>query len=507
MATTHVPDVGMATMMRKARSKTHETLIELLMDLTREYGGIFQLPGSGPRNLMVSSFALVDELCDDQRFDKTLGTGQLEIRGLVGDGLFTAWISEPNWRKAHHILLPAFSRQAMNGYMPQMLDLASQLMFKWQRLNPEDEIDVPDDMTRLTLDTIGLCGFGYRFNSFYGTHQHPFDTAIVDALTRATERQAGAWGADARSLAVDIVGALTRWIRPSPVERDPISSDPALGHERKVMNSLVNQVIRARKAQGPEAIAARGDLLSYMLTAVDKQSGERLDVTIRYEILTFLMAGHETTSGLLSFALNQLLKHPAALARAYDEVDRVLGSDPRVLPTCEQVHQLSYVAQILKETLRLWPPAPAFTRAPLHETTLGGLYPITPEDRITVLTIMLRRDTSVRGDDAEQFNPDHFSPEAERARPANAYKPFGTGRHACIGREFAMQEATLVLGMLLQRFELIDHTDYHLQLKHALTIKPSNFKIKVRSRTQLDLALVPAMAATTDRPRPVPRSM
>jgi cytochrome P450/NADPH-cytochrome P450 reductase len=317
-------------------------------------------------------------------------------------------------------------------------------------------------------------------------------------LRKATERQAGAWGADARCLAVDIVEALTRWIRPSPVERDPISSDPALCHERKVMNSLVNQVIRARKAQGPEAIAACGNLLSYMLTAADKQSGERLgDVTIRCEILTFLMAGHETTSGLLSFALYLLLKHPAVLARAYDEVDRVLGSDPRVLPTYEQVHQLSYVAQILKETLRLWPPAPAFTRAPLYETTLGGLYPITPEDRITVLSIMLHRETSVWGDDAEQFNPDHFSPEAERARPANAYKPFGTGRHACIGREFAMQVATLVLGMLLQRFELIDQGDYHLQLKHTLTIKPANFKIKVRSRTRLDFALVAATTAAT----------
>ena len=90
MVTSQVPDVGVMTMMRKARSRKDETLIELLMDLTREHGRIFQLPGSGPRNLMVSSFALVDELCDEQRFDKTLCTGQLEVRGLVGDGLFTA---------------------------------------------------------------------------------------------------------------------------------------------------------------------------------------------------------------------------------------------------------------------------------------------------------------------------------------------------------------------------------------------------------------------------------
>ena len=98
---------------------------------------------------------------------------------MVGDGLYTAWTSEPNWRKAHHILLPAFSRQAMKGYMAQMLDLAIQLMFNWQRLNPEDEIDVPDDMTRLTLDTIGLYGFGYRFNSFYGSRQARVSSASL----------------------------------------------------------------------------------------------------------------------------------------------------------------------------------------------------------------------------------------------------------------------------------------------------------------------------------------
>jgi cytochrome P450/NADPH-cytochrome P450 reductase len=176
----------------------------------------------------------------------------------------------------------------------------------------------------------------------------------------------------------------------------------------------------------------------------------------------------------------------------------VLGSDLSVLPTYEQVHHLTYVSQILKESLRLWPTAPAFTRAPLQETTLGGGYHITPEDQIMILTPMLHRDKSVWGDDAEEFNPDHFSPEAERARPANAFKAFGTGQRACIGREFALQEATLVLGMLLQRFELIDHTNYQLQLKQTLTIKPTTFRIKVRPRTAR--SIVVSAPATTSAP-------
>ena len=95
---------------------------------------------------------------------------------------------------------------------------------------------------------------------------------------------------------------------------------------------------------------------------------------------------------------------------------------------------------------------------------------------------MLHRDPAVWGEHAEVFNPDNFSRENEAARPANAYKPFGNGQRACIGRQFALQEATLVLGMILQRFKLIDHTRYKLQIKESLTMKPDGFKIKVRLR-------------------------
>ncbi|MDB5074771.1 MAG: Cytochrome, partial [Chloroflexi bacterium] len=420
-ATKEVPKVRSLKMIRMARAMQDATLIEMAMELVRESGPIIQLPGRGPRNIIVSSFALVDELSDDTRFDKSLGSGLQERRAMVGDGLFTAWTNEPNWHKAHNILLPTFGRQAMKGYMPEMLDLASQLMLKWQRLNPEDQVDVPGDLTRLTLDTIGLCGFDYRFNSFYRTDQHPFVAAMVDSLTKATEKMGGQLGAGGHPVAKALVSGLTQWIRPSNADTNAYDKDPDLRHDREVMNSLVDQVIQQRKAGGADAIAAHHDLLSYMLTGVDKQSGESLDdVTIRYEILTFLVAGHETTSGLLSFAIYFLLKNPDVLARAYDEVDRVLGADLDVDPTFEQVHRLTYVTQVLKEALRLWPTAPAFTRAPYKETTLGGAYRVMPEDRISVMTTMLHRDKSVWGDDAEEFNPDHFSPEAERSRPANA---------------------------------------------------------------------------------------
>src|SRR5260370_20999125 len=116
------------------------------------------------------------------------------------------------------------------------------------------------------------------------------------------------------------------------------------------------------------------------------------------------------------------------------------------------------------------------------------------------LTPLVRRVRAVWGQDAEAFNPDHFSPEAEQARPANAYLPFGNGQRACIGRQFAMQEATLVLGMILQRFRLIDHARYQLKIKETLTIKPDGLHLKVRRRMDRDRTIVAPAAVASRAP-------
>jgi cytochrome P450 / NADPH-cytochrome P450 reductase len=435
--------------------------VQSLNRLARDYGPIFKISVMGREAIFVWGFALADELCDTQRFDKLPGAGARQARAFAGDGLFTTDTDNPNWQKAHRILMPAFSQQAMQAYFPEMLDIAVQLVKKWQRLNPGDEINVPADTTRLTLDTIGLCGFGYRFNSFYRERPHPF----VEAMTRC------------------LVEAMDRTSRLPVQDRVSVREHRQFDADVQSMNALVDRLIEERLAQ-PEQPGARPDLLGYMLNTVDKQTGERLDdVNIRYQVINFLVAGHETTSGLLSFTLYALLHHPEVLARAYEEVDRVLGSDPSARASIEQVRQLRYLTQILNEALRLWPPAPGFTVHSLaDETIIGGKYRLTRDQPVMILTAMLHRDPSVWGPDAEEFNPDHFSPEAQAQRPANAFKAFGNGQRACIGRQFAMQEATLALGMILQNFELIDDRHYQLAIKETLTQKPDGFTIQVRRR-------------------------
>ncbi|HEY9472205.1 MAG TPA: cytochrome P450, partial [Propionibacteriaceae bacterium] len=163
--------------------------IVTLMELTREYGPMIRLRTPGGDRFATSGLAMIDDLCDDERFDKLVGDGQKAVRSFGRSaGLFTSDTDDPNWSKAHNILLPNFSQQAMRDYVPMMNDIATQLMQKWERLNPGEPVDVTADMTRLTLDTIALCGFGYRFNSFYRDTMHPFVEAMYGVLGESQRR-------------------------------------------------------------------------------------------------------------------------------------------------------------------------------------------------------------------------------------------------------------------------------------------------------------------------------
>ncbi|MCY8174102.1 bifunctional cytochrome P450/NADPH--P450 reductase CypB, partial [Bacillus inaquosorum] len=241
-----------------------------------------------------------------------------------------------------------------------------------------------------------------------------------------------------------------------------------------LMKSLVDRMIAERKENPDENIK---DLLSLMLYAKDPVTGETLDdENIRYQIITFLIAGHETTSGLLSFAIYCLLTHPEKLKKAQEEADRVLTDTPEY----KQIQQLKYIRMVLNETLRLYPTAPAFSLYAKEDTVLGGEYPISKGQPVTVLIPKLHRDHNAWGEDAEDFRPERF--EDPSSIPHHAYKPFGNGQRACIGMQFALQEATMVLGLVLKHFDLMNHTGYELKIKEALTIKPDEFKITVKPR-------------------------
>jgi unspecific monooxygenase len=152
------------------------------------------------------------------------------------------------------------------------------------------------------------------------------------------------------------------------------------------------------------------------------------------------------------------------------------------------VAKLRYVRRVLDESLRLWPTAPAFAREAVRDTVLAGDHPMRRGAWALVLTPMLHRDPEVWGEDAERFDPDRFDAKAVRARPPHTFKPFGTGARACIGRQFALHEATLVLGLLLRRYDLIADPAYRLSVTERLTVMPQGLRLALERRKRPEAA-------------------
>ncbi|WP_327135158.1 cytochrome P450 [Streptomyces sp. NBC_01343] len=440
------------------------TPLQTAMGHARRLGPVFVQRFHDRETVFVSSAALVEELSDEQRFVKGIGPALENVREVAADGLFTAYNDEPNWAKAHDILLPAFALTSMRTYHPHMLRVAKRLIGSWDArfaagTDVSAPVEVAEDMTRMTLDTIGLSGFGYDFASFERERAHPFVQALVRALAHSQARLGRVPGSD------------------------HTAEDEAFAEDAAYLARVVDEVIEQRKASGD---TSTDDLLGLMLGSPHPRSGEVLDeANIRNQVITFLIAGHETTSGALSFALYHLMKNPAVLHLAQAETDALWGGNPDPEPSFEDVGRLRYVRQVLGETLRLWPTAAAFAREARADTVIGGRYPVRAGQRMLVLTPMLHRDP-VWGDNVEEFDPDRFAAEAEAARSPHAYKPFGTGERACIGRQFALHEATMLLGMLVHRYRFVDHGRYELRIKETLTLKPDGFTLSLARRTPAD---------------------
>ncbi|MEV1170371.1 cytochrome P450 [Nonomuraea sp. NPDC049784] len=445
--------------------------VEYFGELSKQFPeGIFSMEIAGIENVFVYDPYLVAEVCDETRFGKPILPPLSHVRDYAGAGLFTAHDDEEVWGMAHRILRPAFSQRAMKGYFGQMLQIAQNLVGKW-RAKQGQLVKVTDDYTRLTLDTIALSGFGYRFGSFDKEDLHPFLQALLEALTESMRRS-----------------------QELPMMTKLRKADDKRYHESiATMRVLVESVIKERR-QGK--ISGEDDLLGLMLEAVDPETGRRLDDdNVRDQVLTFLIAGHETTSGLLSFATYSLLRNPHVLAQAYAEVDRMLPGD--TVPDYDTIMKLDVIPRVLEETLRLWAPIPQIMKAPLEDTAIGGRYHLKHGTKTNLLMFPLHTHPKAWERPLE-FDIDRWLPENRAKHHPHAYKPFGNGRRACIGRQFALTEARLALALILQTFKFSDTSDYQMDVREALTRKPGDFKLVVRTRQEHERAVFGVSAEQTD---------
>lgn len=206
---------------------------------------------------------------------------------------------------------------SIRGMFDEMHEIATQLTMKWARYGPQNPIDVSEDFTRLALDTLALCSMGFRFNSYYTSELHPFVEAMGDFLTESGNRANRAM--------------------PSWFYRN---EDAKYWKDVDVLRRTSDEVLQERKKNPSD----RKDLLNAMLNGVDPKTGQHMsDASITDNLITFLIAGHETTSGLLSFAFYELLKTPEAYRKAQQEVDRVIGKGPI---TVEHLSKLPFITAV-----------------------------------------------------------------------------------------------------------------------------------------------------------------
>jgi cytochrome P450 len=341
------------------------------------------------------------------------------LRGL-GRGLL---VSEGElWQRQRRVIQPLFTRRAIAGYATLMAEEASAAAARWESAaRVAATVDAHAEMTRLTLRVVGRAIFGDDVDEARDVLRSAFPVMAREAFRRA----------------MSPVKLPASWPTPANVRA---------ARARRELYAVVDGLIARRKAAG----AGGDDLVSRLLCARDPDSGAAMDgQQVRDEALIFVLAGHETTSIALTFALDLLGRHPREQELIHEEVDRVLGGRA---PTVDDVPALERAAMAIKEAMRLYPPAPSWGRRAEGEDVIGG-YRIPAGSHVVVSPWATHRHSAF-WEDPEVFDPLRFAPEHEAARHRYAYFPFGAGPRACIGSHFALMEAVIALAVLTQRFRL-----------------------------------------------------
>ncbi len=404
---------------------TPASILGYLETTARRYGPISSFRVLGSRVVVVDDAALIAEVLQQRQHLFRRDVGAVLLRELVGDGVLST--DDPFHLERRRLLQPAFHRARISGYGDVMVTEAERVAATW---SPSEPVDIGTAMTRLTLVIVGAALFGADVGE------------SVQTVARVLAEIAGRGGRVQPFLA-PLAPLLFAYRR---LSRRP--SRLVFGRERAMLEGVVDPVIAKRRREGGD----RGDLLSMLLAAADENGAQLNDEDIRNELITFVLAGHETTSSALAWAWYELARDERVQAALHEEIDRVLGDRAA---TIDDVQRLPYVAAVFNESLRLYPPAAAFGRRPTAAVELGG-YRIPRGASIFVSPYVTQRNP--------RYFPEPlvFRPERwlENEPPKFAFFPFGGGSKMCIGEPFARTEGVLVLATLARRWRmrLVDTT-------------------------------------------------
>ncbi len=406
--------------------------------LFRRYGDVVCLPMGPFTSYMVFHPDALKHVLQEHNQNYVKGVVIAKVKILIGEGLFT---SEGDfWRRQRRLAQPAFHRQRIANFARLMQDCTAAMLDGWApRAGRQVPFDVAAEMSRLTLQIVGKALFSMDL--------------------------AGEAGAVGRALmtALEYLGRRAMSFVPWPAFL-PTPGNVRFLRARHALDRVVYRIIETRRRTGEDA----GDFLGMMLAARDEGTGEGMsDRQLRDEVMTFLLAGHETTAVALTWACYLLEQHPEVEARLRAEVAAAIGDRA---PTLDDLPALRYARMVLEETMRLYPPVWGISRQAIGDDTIGG-YHIRANAPVSMSPFVTHRHPEF-WDDPERFDPERFTPERVAARHRFAYLPFSGGPRLCIGNEFALMEGTIVLAMLVQRYRLARASEGPVGYEATLTLRP-----------------------------------
>lgn len=395
--------------------------LAFLLHSAQAHGPFVQYPLGIATVYQISDPALLQHVLQHNARNYSKDTVQYNtLARVTGAGLLTS--DGRSWLAHRRLMQPAFHRQRLEGYGSVIVDATAAMLDRWQAASAASQpIDVDADMMQLTLEIVGKTLFNLDLR-----HEAPQMTHAVLALLE------------------HVVYLATHPV--APPRGVPTPRNRRFSAAMRQLDRIIADTIAARRTGGGD----RGDILSMLLLARDEETGDGLsDAEIRDEMVTLLIAGHETVASALTWSWYLLSQDAGVRRQLEQEVDGALAGR---LPTVADLPQLPLTRMLFDETLRLYPPAWLITRRAIADDVVGGH--TIPAGSILILSPYVTHRNTAVWPNPLGFDPWRFTPEAVQQRPRFAYIPFGGGPRLCIGDRFALLEAPLILAAVTQRARL-----------------------------------------------------
>jgi len=403
--------------------------LRFLVELAREYGDVVRYTADGWRATLVTGPELVKHVLQDNHLNFVKdGTPDFRmLKPMLGEGLLTS--DGAVWLRQRRLAQPAFHKDSVTTFARRMTDETIAMLDRWEPLAASGEtFEVGDELTGLTTRIVARALFG----ADVGPHLDGFSDAV------------------------QVLNEFMGHYRPSASQE---SFQAARASIRNIVDAIIEE---RRRGQAPG-----DDFLAALLAARDQDTGEGLsDSQVRDQVMTLLMAGHETTAKALTWTFWALHRNPAATEDVRAEIDAALGTRP---PAAADADELPFTWMVLQETLRCFPPVWIMSRVARNDDAIGG-YSVPAGSLVLVSPYAVHRHPAHWREPAA-FDPQHFAPDAVAGRHPFAYIPFGGGPRQCIGKGFASLELVLVLATILQRYDVRPAVDT-VEMEALVTLRP-----------------------------------